>query len=381
LKHDWSRVILDEAHGIKNTTTAISKACCLLCAPKRWCVTGTPIQNSLKDVYGLVKFLKHEPWCDASFWRRMITDVMNDTNNNNKEKNNKNKKEGTGRDKKTKSEDDEEEEDVDVDGEGFRTALGRVKRLLMPMMIRRTKQSLDKNGKPILTLPPVETHIIKVQFSDPERQFYNALLDRSLSVFEGFIHAGTASKSWLAIFSLLQRLRQACDHVALTVKTSLEESGDDTDHIFNNKNLLGGGGSKQAEANKRGISRNNAKASSFAKSCDGEDEAESSSLIVVKESVNDEVRTSMYCMLPYTALDIDASCCSMCSVLSLASCYVCFVLVVLKMHGCFSHLFLFLTTSHITLLILTVSARPAEKVPASKCVIYILLRRCQWQCQ
>ncbi len=43
------------------------------------------------------------------------------------------------------------------------------------------------------------------------------VLERSQSIFEGFINAGTATKSWFAIFSLLQRLRQACDHVSLTV--------------------------------------------------------------------------------------------------------------------------------------------------------------------
>ena len=48
------------------------------------------------------------------------------------------------------------------------------------------------------------------------------MLERSQSVFEGFINAGTASKSWFAIFSLLQRLRQACDHVSLTVNNKAE---------------------------------------------------------------------------------------------------------------------------------------------------------------
>ena len=51
------------------------------------------------------------------------------------------------------------------------------------------------------------------------------MLERSQSVFDGFVKAGTASKSWLAIFSLLQRLRQSCDHVSLTVNHSGELPG------------------------------------------------------------------------------------------------------------------------------------------------------------
>jgi SNF2 family DNA or RNA helicase len=62
-----------------------------------------------------------------------------------------------------------------------------------------------------------------VKLSEAEREFYNALLEKSQDIFEGFMKAGTASKSWLAIFSLLQRLRMACDHIALTVKSHINE--------------------------------------------------------------------------------------------------------------------------------------------------------------
>jgi SNF2 family DNA or RNA helicase len=75
----------------------------------------------------------------------------------------------------------------------------------------------------ILKLPPVDTKTILVSFSPAERQFYDALHRKSLDLFEGFIRAGTASKSWLTIFSLLHRLRQTCDHVALTIKAHQDQ--------------------------------------------------------------------------------------------------------------------------------------------------------------
>ncbi len=202
---DFHRVILDESHLIKNPSTAVSKACCSVKARNRWCVTGTPIVNSLHDVFGLLKFLKHEPWCESAFWKNAISKAITVTNSNDaREFNNYS--------------------NTDVKAEqnnGMKVALDRVRRLLNPLLLRRTKDTVGSDGKSILSLPPIEKKIINVEFTDSERCFYDALLDKSQSAFEGYIAAGTASKSWFAIFSLLQRLRQACDHLSLTVKSQL----------------------------------------------------------------------------------------------------------------------------------------------------------------
>lgn len=67
-----------ELHRILNTTLpnhlAQSRACLQLEACRRWAVTGTPIQNSLDDAAALLAFLRHEPWSDRGWWRRVIGD-------------------------------------------------------------------------------------------------------------------------------------------------------------------------------------------------------------------------------------------------------------------------------------------------------------------
>lgn len=53
----WFRVVLDEAHNIKERSTNVSKAAFALDAEYRWCLSGTPLQNRVGELYSLVRFL------------------------------------------------------------------------------------------------------------------------------------------------------------------------------------------------------------------------------------------------------------------------------------------------------------------------------------
>ena len=53
----WARVVLDEGHIIRNAATKASVAACSLLATSRWVLTGTPIVNTIKDLYSMIKFL------------------------------------------------------------------------------------------------------------------------------------------------------------------------------------------------------------------------------------------------------------------------------------------------------------------------------------
>lgn len=71
-KIEWRRVILDEAHVIKNVNALQSRAVTKLNAKRRWVVTGTPVQNHSFDLFSLMAFLRFEPLSIKSYWTRLI---------------------------------------------------------------------------------------------------------------------------------------------------------------------------------------------------------------------------------------------------------------------------------------------------------------------
>jgi SNF2 family DNA or RNA helicase len=54
---NWRRVVLDEAHLIKMRKTNQARSAFALSAERRWCITATPIQNGIMDLYRLLLFL------------------------------------------------------------------------------------------------------------------------------------------------------------------------------------------------------------------------------------------------------------------------------------------------------------------------------------
>ncbi|KAJ7981104.1 DNA/RNA helicase protein [Quillaja saponaria] len=174
----WFRVILDEAHTIKSTKSQISMAAAALVADRRWCLTGTPIQNNLEDIYSLLRFLRIEPWGNWAWWNKLIQKPFE---------------------------------------EGDERGLKLVQSILKPIMLRRTKLSTDREGRPILVLPPADIQVIYCELSEAEKDFYEALFKRSKVKFDQFVEQGRVLHNYASILELLLRLRQCCDHPFLVM--------------------------------------------------------------------------------------------------------------------------------------------------------------------
>lgn len=174
---NFFRVILDEAHNIKNRQSKTAKACYDLAAEHRWALTGTPIVNKLEDLFSLVRFLRVEPWNNFSFWRTFIT--------------------------------------VPFEAGNFVKALDVVQTVLEPLVMRRTKDMKTPDGTLLVELPPKSIDIVDIELSHTERQIYDYVYTRAKRTFQENVQAGTVMKAFTTIFAQLLRLRQTCCHPTL----------------------------------------------------------------------------------------------------------------------------------------------------------------------
>lgn len=175
---EFFRVILDEAHMIKNRRSKSARACYELQAIHRWVLTGTPIVNRLEDLFSLVRFLKVEPWSNFSFWRTFIT--------------------------------------VPFENKEYVRALNVVQSVLEPLVLRRTKTMKTPEGEPLVPLPKRTVTIEEVELSEQEREIYDCIYTRAKRTYNDNVEAGTLLKSYSTIFAQLLRLRQTCCHPILT---------------------------------------------------------------------------------------------------------------------------------------------------------------------
>ncbi|MCJ1385989.1 hypothetical protein MMC17_009114 [Xylographa soralifera] len=74
---NWHRVVLDEAHFIRDSMAKQSRAVHSLTAIHRWCLTGTPIQNRIEDLGALLIFLRVEPFDTRSTFKNYIANPIN----------------------------------------------------------------------------------------------------------------------------------------------------------------------------------------------------------------------------------------------------------------------------------------------------------------
>merc|ERR1719323_3009267 len=141
----WERVILDEAHTIRNPQSLTSQAVCRLKAARRWAVTGTPIQNKELDLYSLLRFLRCYPFDEYQVWKRWIDN---------------------------KSSQSQE----------------RMNTLIRTLLLRRTKeQKSNVTGTKLVNLPEKFKLEHKIQLSEEEKKVYDKVFSFSQTALQNYM--------------------------------------------------------------------------------------------------------------------------------------------------------------------------------------------------
>lgn len=179
------RTILDEAHFIKNKLTKASLACHILESEYRWCLSGTPMQNNIDEIFPLIRFLRIKPYCFEDKFRTDISIPLKPKNEN-------------------------------YDEMDRQKAMQRVRIMLKALLLKRSKDS-KIDGEPILKLPEksVVVEDVIMEPTDPENIFYRHLEGKSAIQVEKMLQKGLAKGNYSSILTLLLRLRQACLHSEL----------------------------------------------------------------------------------------------------------------------------------------------------------------------
>jgi len=177
----WQVVILDEAHLVKNQKTATYRAACKLPARMRLGLTGTPMENHLRELKNLFDFLlPGYLGSDVYFQKTFLTPI-------------------------TKHKDPQVQETL--------------QRLIHPFKLRRTKSQ-------VLPELPDKTEDTRFCPLSPEQtQLYSNVLAMQAQPLLEKLRTPTAAIPYLHIFSTLQLLKQICNHPA-----SLQENTSYRDH-------------------------------------------------------------------------------------------------------------------------------------------------------
>ncbi len=164
----WNMLVLDEAQAIKNPDSQRARAVCTLRACARFCLTGTPIENSLLDLWSQMRFLMPGLLGNRTAFQRRFKRA----------------------------------------GEAERRLLRQV---LAPLVLRRTK------GEVLAQLPPLTETIEWVEFSREERALYESLRRAAVAKL-GRGKTAVDAVAGVGILAELTRLRRACCHGKLALE-------------------------------------------------------------------------------------------------------------------------------------------------------------------
>lgn len=166
----WRRIILDEGHIIRNPSSKGAAAVMAVDAKMRWVLTGTPIVNTLKDLYCLLKFVGIKGGLQQlEIFNSVLVRPLNG---------------------------------------GDQSAAFLLKAIMKSFALRRKKEMSFID----LKLPPLEEYLQRLDFTENERKRYAVLEDEAQGVMKAYMAKDHGQVSFQTLLEILLRMRQCCNH-------------------------------------------------------------------------------------------------------------------------------------------------------------------------
>ncbi|XP_037668360.1 chromodomain-helicase-DNA-binding protein 6 isoform X1 [Choloepus didactylus] len=159
-KIHWSCVIIDEAHRLKNRNCKLLEGLKLMSLEHKVLLTGTPLQNSVEELFSLLNFLEPSQFPSETAFLEEFGDLKT-------------------------------EEQVK-----------KLQSILKPMMLRRLKDDVEKN------LAPKQETIIEVELTNIQKKYYRAILEKNFS----FLTKGANQHNMPNLINTMMELRKCCNH-------------------------------------------------------------------------------------------------------------------------------------------------------------------------
>ena len=181
LNYKFKFIIADEAQYIKNNNTKNAKAIKLIEADTKYALTGTPIENSLNELWSIFDFIM--PGYLFTY-------------------------------KKFK-----QNYEMPIIREQDERVLNKLKMLIEPFVLRRTKKEVLKE------LPDKSTSIVNNEMTEEQEKIYLSYLAQARDELNEEIEEKGFEQTRIKILALLTRLRQICCHPSLFISNYKGESG------------------------------------------------------------------------------------------------------------------------------------------------------------
>jgi ATP-dependent DNA helicase len=177
-KYNFKYLVVDEGHRLKNFDCKLIRELKQIPAANKLLLTGTPLQNNLPELWSLLHFLLPDVFSSLSqfqSWFDFSTEAnAGDTN--------------------------EAEADKRV------KVVEKLHGILKPFLLRRLKGDVETN------LPRKKEIILYAHMVDTQRQFNDALVNKTISDMLQKMSGGTAPIGATALNNMLMQLRKNCNH-------------------------------------------------------------------------------------------------------------------------------------------------------------------------